>query len=86
MGTKFLAVVRRLPDAKVATIEAMGFSGLLLLVTKGIRYELLQWLIIAYDAPCHRIRMESSIVVDVTLIDVEASLGIPCRSLDVPVH
>ena len=30
--------------------------------------------------------MASSVVIDVTLDDVEATMGIPCRSLDVPVH
>ena len=30
--------------------------------------------------------MESSVVVDVTLADVEAAMGIPCRGLDVLVH
>ena len=40
LGTKFLAVVRRLLVAKVATIEAMSFDALLQLATKEIRYEL----------------------------------------------
>ena len=83
---KFLVAVRRLLVAKVAAIEVMGFGGLLQLATKEIRYELCQWLISAYDVPYHRIKMESSIVVDVTLADVEAAMGIPCRGLDVPVH
>ena len=30
--------------------------------------------------------MASLVVVDVTLADVEAAMGIPCRDLDVPVH
>ena len=30
--------------------------------------------------------MASSVVLDVTLANVEATMGIPCRSLDVPVH
>ena len=85
-GTKFLAVLRRLPITKVAAIKAMGFGGLLHLATKEIKYELCQWLISTYDVPYHRIRMESSVVVNVRLANVEASMGIPCRSLDVPVH
>ena len=35
---KFLAVVRHLPIAKVAAIEAMGFGGFLQLATKEIKY------------------------------------------------
>ena len=83
---RFLAVVRRLLVGKVATIEAMGFGGLLQLATKEIRYELCQWVITAYDVPYHRIIMASSAILDVTLPDVEATRGIPCRGLDVPVH
>ena len=78
--------MRRLPVAKVVAIEAMGFGGLLQLATKEIRYELCQWLITGYNVPYHRIIMASSVVVDITLADVEATMGIPCRSLDVPVH
>ena len=78
--------MRRLLIAKVAAIEAMGFSGLLQLATKEIRYELCQWLITGYDVPYHRIIMVSSIVVDITLADVEATMGIPCRGLDLPFH
>ena len=78
--------MRRLPVAKVATIEAMGFGGLLQLATKEIRYELCQWLITTYDVPYHCIKMASLAVVDVTLRDVEATMGIPCCSLDVPIH
>ena len=84
--TKFLAAVRRLPVAKVAAIKAMGFGGLLQLETKEIIYELCKWLITAYDVPYHRIKMESSAVVDVTLADVKATMGIPCCGFDVPVH
>ena len=78
--------MRRFPVAKVAAIEAMGFGGLLQLAIKDIRYELCQWLITAYDVPYHRIKMASSIVLDVTLADVEDTMGIPCHGLDVPVH
>ena len=77
--------MRRLLVAKVAAIKVMGFGGLLQLVTKEIIYELCQWLITADDVPYHRIRMASSAVVDVTLADVKATMGIPCRSL-VPIH
>ena len=86
MGAKFLAVVRRLPVAKVAVIEAIDFGGLLQLAKNEIKYELCQWVIIAYDVSYHLIRMASSIVVDVTLANVEAAIGIPCRGLDVPIH
>ena len=86
LGTKFLVAVRRLPVAKVAAIEAMGFGGLLQLATKEIIYELCQWLITACDVPYHRIIMANSIVVDVTLANVEATMGIPCHGLDVLVH
>ena len=79
-------VVRRLLVAKVATIEAMGFGGLLQLAIEDIIYELCQWLITAYDVPYHRIRMANSAIVDVTLADVKATMGIPCRDLNVPVH
>ena len=48
--------------------------------------ELCQWLITAYDVPYHRIRMASLAVVDITLADVEATMGIPCCGLDVTVH
>ena len=85
-STKFLATVRRLPVTKVAAIEAMGFGRLLQLATKEIIYELCQWLVTAYDVPYHRIIMASSTVVDVTLADVEATMGISCRGLDVPAH
>ena len=64
----------------------MGFGRLLQLTTKEIKYELCQWLITAYNVPYHRIRMASSVVVDVTLADVEATMGIPWCSLDVLVH
>ena len=83
---KFLGVMRCLPVAKVAVIEAMGFGGLLQFATKEIKYELCQWLLSAYDVPYHLIRMARSAVVDVTLTDVEAVMGIPCRGLNVPVH
>ena len=83
---KFLVDVRRLPIAKVVAIEAMGFGGLLQLATKEIIYELCQWLITAYDVPYHHIRMASSAVLDITLANVEATMGIPCRGLDVPIH
>ena len=43
-------------------------------------------LISAYDVPYHRIRMGSSICVDVTLRDVEATMGIPCDDLVLPIH
>ena len=85
-GMKFLVAMRRLLVAKVEAIIAMGFGGLLQLATKEIIYELCQWLITAYDVPYHRIIMASSVVLDVTLADVEAAMGIPCRSLNVPVH
>ena len=78
--------VRRLLVAKVIAIEAIGFGGLLQLATKEIRYELYQWLISAYDVPYHCIRMASSVVVDVTLEEVEVTMGIPCRGLYVPVQ
>ena len=78
--------MRRLPVAKVVAIEAMGFGGLLQLATKEIKYELCQWLITAYDVPYHRIKMASSVVVDVTLADVEATMGILCRNLDGPIY
>ena len=78
--------MRHFPVTKVASIEAMGFGGLLQLATKEIRYELCQWLISAYDVPYHCIRMASSVVIDVTLADVEAAMGISCRVLDVLVH
>ena len=58
--------MRLLPVAKVEAIETTGFGGLLQLATKEIRYGLCQWLIIAYDVPYHRIRMASSVIVDVT--------------------
>ena len=78
--------VRRLLVAKVATIEAMGFGGLLQLAIEEIIYELCQWLITAYVVPYHRIRMANSSILDVTLADVKATMGIPCSDLDVPVH
>ena len=68
------------------SIKAMGFDGLLQLATKEIRYELCQWLITAYDVLYHRTKMASSVVIDVTLADVEVAMGIPCHGLDVPVH
>ena len=71
---------------KVATIEVIGFGGLLHLTTKEICYELCQWLILAYDVPYHRIKMTRSVFVDVTLGDVEVAMGIPCHDLDVPMH
>ena len=83
---KFLVVVRGLLVDKVVAIKAMGFDGLLQLATKEIRYELCQWLIFAYDVQYHRIRLASSIVVDVTLGDVDVTMGLPCRGLDVLVH
>ena len=78
--------MRRLLVAKVAAIKAMGFGGLLQLEPKEIGYELCQWLITAYDIPYHRIRMARSTILDVRLADVEATMGIPCCGLDVPVH
>ena len=85
MGTKFLAAVRRLTVTKVAAIEAMGFGGLLQLATKEFKYELCEWLITTYDFPYHHMKMASSTVLDITLANVEATMGIPCRGLDVPV-
>ena len=78
--------MRRLPVAKVVTIKAIGFGGLLQLSTKEIRYELCQWLISTYDVSYHRIRMTSSIVIDVTLADVEVIMGIPYNGLNVPIQ
>ena len=39
-----------------------------------------QSLITTYNVPYHRIRMACSAVVDVTLADVEATMGIPCTA------
>ena len=52
-----------------------------MLATKELRYYLVQWLISTYDVPYHRIRMGNSVCVDVTLKDVEATIGIPCDGL-----
>ena len=78
--------VSRIPDDKVVAIDRIGFGGLLLLATKELRYELSQWLILAYNVPYYRIRMGSLVCVDVTLRDIEAAMGIPCHSLVLPVH
>ena len=67
-------------------IDCIRFGWLLLLVTTELWYELVQWLISAYNVPYHRIRMGSSVFVDVTLRDVEATIGIPCDSFVLPVH
>ena len=83
---KFLAFVSRLPTDKIAAIDRIGFGGLLMLETKELRYKLVQWLISTYDVPYHRIRMDSSIFVDVTIRDVEAAMGIPCDGLVLLVH
>ena len=48
---------------KVAAIDRIGFGGLLLLATKELRYEFVQWLISAYNVPYHRIRMGRSVFV-----------------------
>ena len=71
---------------KGAKIDRIGFGGLLLLATKDLRYKLIQWLISAYDVPYHRIIMDSSAFVDVTLRDVEATMAIPCDGLVIPIH
>ena len=43
-------------------------------------------LISTYDVPYHRIRMGSSIFVDVTTRDVEAAMEISCDDLVLPIH
>ena len=57
-----------------------------MLATKELRYKLVQWLISAYDVPYHHIRMGNFVFMDVTIRDVEASMGIPCDGLVLPIH